>query len=88
VEIRHRAFAAAINRSAEKSQQEGAALVATTVTDATGVWQTTAYEASAANQLLFDAFFVEVVKKRLPPKNARHKHVCLGAFANKTVFSY
>jgi hypothetical protein len=88
VEIRHRAFAAAINRSAEKSQQEGAELVATAVTDASGAWQTTAYEASAANQLLFDAFFVEVVKKRLPPKNARHKHVCLGAFANKTVFSY
>jgi hypothetical protein len=88
VEIRHRAFAAAINRSAEESQQEGAELVATTVTNATGAWQTTAYEASAANQLLFDAFFVEVVKKRLPPKNARHKHVCLGAFANTTVFSY
>jgi hypothetical protein len=29
-----------------------------------------------------------VVKKRVPPKNARHKHVCIGAFASKTVFSY
>jgi len=37
---------------------------------------------------LFDSFHVEVVKKRLPPKNARHKHVCLGAFADRTVFSY
>jgi hypothetical protein len=36
---------------------------------------------------LFDSFHVVVVKKRLPPKNARHKHVCLGAFADKTVFS-
>jgi hypothetical protein len=63
-------------------------LVATAVTDATGVWQTTAYEARAANDLMFDSFHVEVVKKRLPPKNARHKHVCIGAFANKTVFSY
>lgn len=64
------------------------ALVATAVTDAQGAWQTTAYEARAANDLLFDSFHVEVVKKRLPPKNARHKHVCIGAFADRTVFSY
>ena len=62
-------------------------LVATAVTDATGAWETTAYEASGANQLLFDTFFAEAVKVRLKPKNDRHKHVCIGAFANKTVFS-
>jgi hypothetical protein len=28
------------------------------------------------------------VKKRLRPKTSRHKHVCIGAFANRTVFSY
>ncbi len=65
-----------------------ATLVATAVTNATGAWQTTAYEARAANDLLFDSFHVEVVKKRLRPKNARHKHVCIGAFASRTVFSY
>jgi hypothetical protein len=63
-------------------------VVATAVTDATGAWQTTAYEASGANQLQFDTFKVEVEKKRMKPKNARHKHVCIGAFANRTVFSY
>ena len=63
-------------------------VVATAVTDATGAWQTTAYEASGANQLQFDTFKVEVLKKRMKPKNARHKHVCIGAFANRTVFSY
>jgi hypothetical protein len=63
-------------------------LVATAVTDATGAWQTTAYEASGANQLQFDTFQIEVVKKRLKPKKARHKHVCIGAFANTTTFSY
>jgi hypothetical protein len=62
-------------------------VVATAVTDATGAWQTTAYEASGANQFKFDTFKVEVEKKRMKPKNARHKHVCIGAFANKTVFS-
>ena len=62
-------------------------LVATAVTDATGAWAAT-YEASGGTQLMFDSFQIEVVKKRLPPKNARHKHVCLGAFANTTVFSY
>jgi hypothetical protein len=62
-------------------------VVATATTGATGAWQTTAYEAAGANQLKFDTFLVEVVKKRLKPKNARHKHVCIGAFANKTTFS-
>ena len=62
-------------------------LVATATTNAAGAWETTAYEAAGANQLLFDSFFAEAVKTRLPPKNARHKHVCIGAFADKTVFS-
>jgi hypothetical protein len=81
VEIKH-------NTTAEGGGGGATSLVATAVTDAQGAWQTTAYEARAANDLLFDTFHVEVVKKRLPPKNARHKHVCLGAFASKTVFSY
>lgn len=63
-------------------------LVATATTNATGAWETSAYEAAGANQLMFDTFRAEVVKTRLPPKNARHKHVCLGAFANQTAFSY
>jgi hypothetical protein len=63
-------------------------LVATAFTNAQGAWETTAYEARGANDLMFDTFRIEVVKKRLPPKNARHKHVCIGAFAGKTVFSY
>jgi hypothetical protein len=62
-------------------------VVATATTDATGAWETTAYEAAGANQLKFDTFKAKVVKKRLPPKNARHKHVCFGAGANKTTFS-
>jgi hypothetical protein len=62
-------------------------LVATATTDATGAWATTAYEAAGASQLKFDTFKVKVVKKRLRPKNARHKHVCLPTGANKTVFS-
>lgn len=81
VEIKH-------NLTAEGGGGGPTALVATAVTNAQGAWQTTAYEARAANDLLFDSFHVEVVKKRLPPKNARHKHVCIGAFANRTVFSY
>ena len=63
-------------------------VVATAITDASGAWQSTSYEASGANQLLFDSFQIEVVKSRVPPKNGQHKHVCLGAFGNKTVFSY
>ena len=63
-------------------------LVATATTNAVGAWETSAYEAAGANQLLFDTFFAEAVKTRLPPKNQRHKHVCIGAFANKTAFSY
>jgi hypothetical protein len=74
--------------TAEGGGGSPATLVATAVTNATGAWQTTAYEARAANDLLFDSFHVEVVKKRLRPKNARHKHVCIGAFASRTVFSY
>jgi hypothetical protein len=62
-------------------------VVATATTDASGAWQTTAYEAAGADQLKFDTFKAKVLKKRLPPKNARHKHVCFGAGANKTVFS-
>jgi hypothetical protein len=81
VEIKH-AF------TAEGGGGSAPTLVATAVTDASGAWQTTAYEARAANDLMFDSFHVEVVKKRVRPKNARHKHVCIGAFANRTVFSY
>jgi hypothetical protein len=81
VEIKH-------NLTAEGGGGGPSSLVATAITDAQGAWQTTAYEASGANQLQFDTFKVEVLKKRLPPKNARHKHVCIGAFANRTVFSY
>jgi hypothetical protein len=63
------------------------AVVARATTDASGAWQTTAYEASGANQLLFDTFHVKVEKRRLKPKNDRHKHVCLGATGNRTTFS-
>jgi hypothetical protein len=73
--------------TAEGGGRSQPTLVATAVTDATGARQTTAYEAKAANDLMFHSFHVEVVKKRLSPKDARHKHVCIGAFANKTVFS-
>jgi hypothetical protein len=62
-------------------------VVATATTDAQGHWEVTSYEASGANQLMFDTFQIEVTKKRLRPKNVRHKHVCKGAFGNKTVFS-
>jgi hypothetical protein len=81
VEIKH-------NLTAEGGGSDPATVVANAVTNAQGAWQTTAYEARAANDLMFDSFHVEVVKKRLKPKNARHKHVCIGAFANRTVFSY
>ena len=64
-----------------------ATLVTKAVTGPTGAWQA-AYEASGANLLMFDTFQIEVAKKRLKPKNARHKHVCKGAFGNKTVFSF
>jgi hypothetical protein len=74
--------------TAEGGGGDAATLVATAVTNANGAWETTAYEARAANDLLFDSFHVEVVKKRVKPKNARHKHVCKGAFASRTVFSY
>ncbi len=63
-----------------------AQLVKTVTTGPTGAWQAT-YEASGASVLMFDTFQIEIAKKRLPPKNARHKHVCKGAFGNKTVFS-
>jgi hypothetical protein len=76
------------NYTAEGGGSDQPDVVATATTDATGAWETTSYEASGGNQLLFDSFHVEVSKTRLPPKNARHKHVCLGAFADRTVFSY
>jgi hypothetical protein len=60
--------------------------VRTVTTGPTGAWQTV-YEASGASVLMFDTFQVEVSKTRLAPKNARHKHVCKGAYGNKTVFS-
>jgi hypothetical protein len=63
-------------------------VVASAITSATGVWETTAYEASGGTQLLFDTFQIEVLKTRLKPKNDRHKHVCIGAFENTTTFSY
>jgi hypothetical protein len=81
VEIRH-AF------TAEGGGGSPPTLVATAITDATGAWQTTAYEARAANDLMFDSFHAKVVKTRIRPKNARHKHVCIGASASRTVFSY
>jgi hypothetical protein len=81
VEIKH-------NLTAEGGGGGPTTVVANAVTNPQGAWETTAYEARAANDLMFDSFKVEVVKKRLPPKNSRHKHVCIGAFANKTVFSY
>jgi hypothetical protein len=81
VEIKH-------NLTAEGGGSDPATVVANAVTNAQGAWQTTAYEARGANDLLFDSFHVEVVKKRLRPKTSRHKHVCIGAFANRTVFSY
>jgi hypothetical protein len=81
VEIKH-------NLTAEGGGSDPATVVANAVTNAQGAWQTTAYEARGANDLLFDSFHAEVVKKRLKPKNSRHKHVCIGAFANRTVFSY
>ncbi|MGH2956817.1 MAG: hypothetical protein ACRDL6_07480 [Solirubrobacterales bacterium] len=61
-------------------------LVATAFTGPTGAWQAT-YEASGASLLKFDTFQIEVAKKRLKPKNAKHKHVCKGAFGDRTVFS-
>jgi hypothetical protein len=64
-----------------------AVLVTKAVTDASGAWQAV-YEASGANVGMFDTFQIEVAKTRLKPKNARHKHVCIGAFGNKTAFSY
>jgi hypothetical protein len=74
--------------TAEGGGSDPPALIGTTTTNTTGAWEFTSYEASAANQLLFDSFQIEVAKTRLPPKNHRHKHVCLGAFGNTTVFSY
>jgi hypothetical protein len=62
-------------------------LVTKAVTGPTGAWQAV-YEASGANVGMFDTFQIEVAKKRLKPKNDRHKHVCIGAFGNKTAFSY
>jgi hypothetical protein len=81
VEIKH-------NLTAEGGGSDPATVVANAVTNTQGAWQTTAYEARGANDLLFDSFHVEVVKKRLRPKTSRHKHVCIGAFGNRTVFSY
>jgi hypothetical protein len=74
--------------TAEGGGADPPTVVATATTNAQGAWETTSYEASGANQLLFDTFQIEVTKKRVKPKNARHKHVCIGAFANRTVFSY
>jgi hypothetical protein len=73
--------------TAEGGGSDPPTLVGTATTDAQGAWQFTSYEAAGANQLLFDTFQIEVVKTRLAPKNFRHKHVCKGAFGNKTVFS-
>jgi hypothetical protein len=74
--------------TAEGGGSDKPALIGTARTSATGAWEFTSYEAQAANQLLFDSFQIEVAKTRLGPKNARHKHVCKGAFGNVTVFSY
>jgi hypothetical protein len=74
--------------TAEGGGSDPPTLVGMTTTNATGAWEFSSYEASAANQLLFDSFQIEVAKTRLKPKSHRHKHVCLGAFGNVTVFSY
>jgi hypothetical protein len=74
--------------TAEGGGSDPPTLVGTTTTNATGAWEFTSYEATAANQLLFDSFQIEVAKTRLPPKTHRHKHVCIGAFGGVTVFSY
>jgi hypothetical protein len=74
--------------TAEGGGSDPPTLVGTATTNATGAWEFTSYEASAANQLLFDSFQIEVAKTRLKPKNHRHKHVCLGAFGGVTTFSY
>jgi hypothetical protein len=74
--------------TAEGGGSDPPTLIGTATTNASGAWEFTSYEAQAANQLLFDSFQIEVAKARLKPKNARHKHVCKGAFGNVTVFSY
>jgi hypothetical protein len=74
--------------TAEGGGSDPPTLVGTATTNATGAWEFTSYEAQAANQLLFDSFQIEAAKTRLAPKNARHKHVCKGAFGNVTTFSY
>jgi hypothetical protein len=74
--------------TAEGGGSDPPSLIGTATTNASGAWEFTSYEAQAANQLLFDSFQIEVAKTRLKPKNARHKHVCKGAFGNVTVFSY
>jgi hypothetical protein len=60
-------------------------VVGTATTDATGAWEFTGYEASGANQGLYDTFQVKLPKHPLGPKNARLRFVCLGASGFVTV---
>ena len=86
--IRDTIFAAAIHplSHAHASELTGT-VVATTTTDAQGLWQVNSFNAQAGNQALFDKIGVEVVKKPLKAKGGTQT-VCDGAFASKTVFSY
>ncbi len=89
--VRDLIFAAAfqpLTRATTSQGTDRGNLVATATTDASGFWQTTSFEASAGNQGLFDKISVEVVKKPLKSNNPSKQTVCLGAFANQTVFSY
>ena len=86
--IRDTIFAAAVHplTHAKASELTGT-VVATTTTDAQGLWQVNSFNAQAGNQALFDKIGVEVVKKPLKAKGGTQT-VCDGAFASKTVFSY
>jgi hypothetical protein len=64
-------------------------VVATTKTDANGAWQAF-YEASGANQLIFDTFTAEVIQRKYvkKTKKGKKKLICNYAFRTTTVFSY
>jgi hypothetical protein len=60
-------------------------LVATATTDASGAWQTTAYEASGANRNLFDVLTAGVPYRAY--KKGSKRLICLKASETRTVFS-
>ena len=62
-------------------------VLGTAITDATGAWEFTSYEASGFAQQKFDTFQIEVVKHPITKKTVGGKHVCLGASGFKTVLS-